>query len=791
MFSFKKFQLYNTKSQEEDPQNEMGPPPFGSRWMHSNSQRQADLKRSQKNTLNNPKDSHSTSPSSTGFNFDGMDPFLRNLAVENQSKQQEQVDKAVRQIQLSYTYGGNSVTKRFGFFHGLRKTLTPITSLAAKATMEQTIGLVQQAVSTLDSHAISSDGGQFDTQSKQQQFDKAVANLSGAMQKVSQASGGSAVVSQISNQIANLIAARDDIGRWDEALGNTILDGDSESLDKVAEGKDVDPSKLGKGSAILAVQVVSSLNEKKETGKAEDIVENIAKSAEKLEKANQKLTQRTGNDQQTLNSNIAGFGQLAGSEQQLRGAIEAQKKSHGTFDQLEALAGNSINIFNDLHKLSQEIPDSRQKKFLDQSIDNYAEVMPESAALSTSGSNAFTRLILEAEGLDKRKNNPTFFDRAVQGAKYAGKGSKALKSIANLYLSKEVKSLMEKATSGQLSQSSAQLNRLLGKASRLGLGDKEINEIVDSFETLKTSGNPEQALNNFKGKLDNTDVFDSTTLIGRSLGLAGVAIASINLVNNLPKREGFDFRSVVQTMSDSVGLGKAGLNLLSSNKKWVDLVSNKLNLAGKSLAAVGIAFSAKDTIESMKDGEWAESVVSGMGVTSGVLSLLGYGAAGFAVGLAAMAISFQMSRVKASNVLENEHTEAFLISLGISEETAHHLRNADSAGRSIGPVLVALLEYTGTSRSQMLKALVDLGPSHALELAEACHGVDPDGDGQFPTSDPYAQYAGRTKEELKSDSSINFQFGNANEQDADRPHSLEGLQNYITRRQLPIPVTSN
>ena len=283
-------------------------------------------------------------------------------------------------------------------------------------------------------------------------------------------------------------------------------------------------------------------------------------------------------------------------------------------------------------------------------------------------------------------------------------------------------------------------------------------------------------------------VIDKTTKIGRTLGLVGLAIASINLAKNIPDDKNFDLYSSVQTLSDVVGLGKAGVALLNNDTLWVKTMSQTLQKAGKVVSAAGLALDVKDTISALKDREWGEAALGGMGIAGGLLSLFGFGAAGSVVGFAAIAISFQMSRVEASNVLENKHTEAFLIELGIPQETAYHLRNADSEGRSIGPVLIGLMEHTGTSRSAMLDSLISLNATQALELAEACHGVDPDGKGNFPIEDDYAQYAGRSKEDLMEDKSINYKFGSPAEQDADRPHSLEGLKNYIQRRNLPIAL---
>ena len=112
-----------------------------------------------------------------------------------------------------------------------------------------------------------------------------------------------------------------------------------------------------------------------------------------------------------------------------------------------------------------------------------------------------------------------------------------------------------------------------------------------------------------------------------------------------------------------------------------------------------------------------------MSITSGALGLLGFSGAGFVIGIAALAIAFQISRVEDSNKLETKHTEAFLQELGFSEDVAHHLKNADSEGRSIGLVLQKVMEYSGSNKDAFSRAMLSLSPSEALKLAEACHGV--------------------------------------------------------------------
>ena len=141
--------------------------------------------------------------------------------------------------------------------------------------------------------------------------------------------------------------------------------------------------------------------------------------------------------------------------------------------------------------------------------------------------------------------------------------------------------------------------------------------------------------------------------------------------------------------------------------------------------------------------------------------------------------------------MENEHTEAFLQGLGVPPETAYELRNADSEGRSIGFVLSELLAYTGANQEAFLHSLVNLTPEQAKQLAEACHGVDPNGEGEFNETDDYAEYAGLQRDELE-EMGISFTRNNnepfVSYSTYNRPHSILGLQNFIKRTGIALTI---
>ena len=186
----------------------------------------------------------------------------------------------------------------------------------------------------------------------------------------------------------------------------------------------------------------------------------------------------------------------------------------------------------------------------------------------------------------------------------------------------------------------------------------------------------------------------------------GLALATTNLVQGLTEHDGVDPEAMIYSAADAVGVGRAGLAVLNVCT-WKTTMESGLN-AGKGLGAITLGISVGQTINSLENKDWTGAIVGGMGVVGGALSLMGLTGPGFAVGLAAMAISFQLSRVEASNILETEHTEAFLQELGFPEEITHHLRNADSGGRSIGLALQGVMEMSGANPQTLRQCLARL-----------------------------------------------------------------------------------
>ena len=101
------------------------------------------------------------------------------------------------------------------FFSTLRSQISKWSADEAAEIVGATMSTINRSVAQLDASAGNADGDQFKTQytfgnssSVREQFDRAVANLSGVMQKISGSAAGRSYCGTISNQIARLISRR-------------------------------------------------------------------------------------------------------------------------------------------------------------------------------------------------------------------------------------------------------------------------------------------------------------------------------------------------------------------------------------------------------------------------------------------------------------------------------------------------------------------------------------------------------------------------------------------------------
>ena len=348
------------------------------------------------------------------------------------------------------------------------------------------------------------------------------------------------------------------------------------------------------------------------------------------------------------------------------------------------------------------------------------------------------------------------------------------------------------AVSGNNTGANRIFANLIQKSGRLGIDTDDLQELSTSFRALQNASDPEAALADFNEKIKNVKAYDVDTGIGRSLKFVGLALATTNLVQGLTEHDGVDPEAMIYSAADAVGVGRAGLAVLRSNATWKTTMESGLKNAGKGLGAITLGISVGQTINSLENKDWTGAIVGGMGVVGGALSLMGLTGPGFAALTRCDGYILSLSRIEASNILETEHTEAFLQELDFQREVTHHLRNADSGGRSIGLALQGVMEMSGANPQVFASALARLTPAQALDLAEACHGVDPNGEGVLPQTDDGAAYAGMTQQQEMSDHGLNTSGTKwvSTFQRYKDPRSLEGIAEWILQQGIPLPVGS-
>ena len=493
------------------------------------------------------------------------------------------------------------------------------------------------------------------------------------------------------------------------------------------------------------------------------------------------------------------------TDEQLINAVEAAKKSHGTFDQLESMAGNTLAIFDDLNRLAKNLPEGDLKDKLSERVLQYRGHFDDALALTDSAKKqAQTMLENWENSLPYERKNSLIETIISEGDSIGGdvsRGTNALKILVNVYLSSELSQMLKTAEVGNTARLSAQMNSLLDKSFRLGLDADVLKKLDDSFQEVLKSGYDPASLSDFNQKINKVEAFSNASFIGVGLRTVALMVSSLELIDTLTTDEEMNGKKALSIASSSVGLGQAGVALLSKNIRWRATAQSFLKNTSNKLNAIGLVVDGIDLIGDLKDGEYANAGVSALGILGGVLGFTSFSGVGFAISLAAVVIGMQVQKVKTSNILETEHTEAFLQELGIPPEVAYHLRNADSEGRSIGNVLTALMNYQKISSEQFLKKLNGLSSNQANALAEACHGVDPRNDGTLPQTDENAKFAGMSQEEFKeqgldevmarpSNSSNPYSSdNNLNIYNFDqfiRPHSIEGLANFIRRKGIPL-----
>lgn len=231
----------------------------------------------------------------------------------------------------------------------LRRQTEHLSPADAAAVVTGSQVVIDSIVADLGRTSGSADGGQREQGPDQVAFDQTLADLNVALSRGAETELGASAIARVTDAITQSIM-QDGIGRWDEALGNTLVGGpyfDSKG--------DIDPSGLAAGDATLARAVIQELHDLGESGKAEDILRNVKDSLEGINTWSEKAEEQVAPLARELDSRLAALGPEA-TEAQRRAVIDAFNRAHPGFANLTASLETRMELVDQLFDLPRSLP---------------------------------------------------------------------------------------------------------------------------------------------------------------------------------------------------------------------------------------------------------------------------------------------------------------------------------------------------------------------------------------------------------------------------------------------------
>lgn len=678
--------------------------------------------------------------------------------------QSQEVAKAKADVEAAYRTGGAEAAAR---------TLQELTVNASPEVAAQIVtaarSTVDKITADLTAKARDVDGDQFSNDEDSRAFDRTVADLSAALNAGASTPAGKAELERVTSVITSDIKTNG-IGRWDEALGNSALGGDAK-----------DYTKGGVGDTGLAVSVMDSLTASGKTGEANDILQNVNGAVAAMTASTAALSDKVEAHNQDLARLIQDWSPLMTPEQ-LEQAIESFKDSHPAYAQLEAIAGDATRAADQLSRLPASLSGLGHFDDVQGSLDDLSKNMGQLAALTDSGKAELAKL---QEAAAQPGAKPGLIDRLVGLAERGSLPLDVMKQVSTALTNNAIATALAASEAGD----TAALNRAIGTLENygpiFGLDQNSMESLTASIADVgaaTTQTEATDALQRLNRSLDNLEgegVFTGTNGIGTAVrGAAlilsiGTTVGSFKDAINDP-----NFESIVNAYSSAAGTGEAGVQFAQSffkNSATLGRVGTVFEVAGKIGGVLTTGIAVFQAGRALANGDPASAALYAAQAAAGILALAGATGAGFVIGVGAALALAQLNKVRASNEFEDEHTEAFLQGAGLSPEATHHLRNADSDGRSVGPVFAEMARRMGVEPSEFLEAVGKLPPDQLLELVEAAHGVDPNGDGEFrQTADTDAQ-AGTTVTGGRMTREV-------------RPESIQGLIEFLENQGIELDL---
>lgn len=664
------------------------------------------------------------------------------------ASQDAQVQQVAQQVDAAQVRGGAAEAARV-----LRERVETLPPELASRAVQASKPTLDRITAELGSKSKDADGG-MDTKDKDAKaFDAIVGDLAAVTSHVSTATDGSdkAAVAALGESVTRNLSPKD-IGRFDEALGQAAANGQGTEL---------------------GLEVANQLKNSGRSEQASDILENVSIGASRLEKRFGELADKVKSANQELGWLVKNYGPLAKKEV-VQQAIDDFRKQHPEYQEIEALGGAASRAMDSLTELPPSLNGLPYSQTLSDVGSRFTEKrLNDVGSLTKSGQTELARLAKE--------DSPNVLDRlekivgppAKAGELYTELGKNLTKAVAE--------DAVAKAVAGDHSGVRSTLASLDRRAGLLGVDPLRIQSALTEVDTITnpaTSATERTAaLGRLQDKAGKLQAFGAGSQLAdalRTVAVVGGAVATAQSAKKAitdPSAENF-----ARLASDTVGLGANGTQLFASIRgnnalaNGIGAETHWLGKAGKIAGGVGVALDALDATKKALEGDFAGAGIGVVKVAGGAALLAGGAWTGPGIVLVAGATfaGAAYAKVQQSNIHENATTERFIQQLGVKDpEVARHLRNADSEGRSTGPVIAALADHLQVPREQLFDYLSTQPADRVLQFVKAAHGVDPDKDGRFqetadndhniipPPPGGYTTFPDRT------------------------PHSLHGLQNWL------------
>ena len=576
------------------------------------------------------------------------------------------------------------------------------------------------------------------------EFDNVVNDLAIVANRAAQAPNGSEAVSTIAESVASRINP-DDIGRFDEALGKTVENGNPE----------------------LAAEVISQLQAAGRTDQADDILGNVEDAINNIRGEMTDAVDDAAKYNEELGWLIAQWQPLM-SEEQLTNSIKAYKDENPEYvealNRIDAASVDALRAVNAFQNPETNFADLGHADDVNGALEHL--LRDEKVQAGIAQSQAATEEI--ALLLDRAENNPAANNILDGIISVAGTGDDAdflTKEVFNKVFDITLDRSLNAATAtnvdpvtGQIrvdhfarvENVSKQLDRLEDYARRLNYSSDEFRDVISELRRVSratTEGQARSGITRLRGRIEtlknsNPDLFGEGNRLSNKIESFGIFLGAVGATVSIKGAiSDPNALSIVNALVDTSDVAVAtlqtdiALNLLK-NKAWFTKLP--LEGAGKALGGLGLVLDAYSIATDIKNGNYVEAGFGGVGAAGGALAVLGTTTAATGIGLVlvggALLGSYLYGNVKNANIHESDGARAFLEGAGINSDLANELINNDNKGRSAAPVFVEMANRLGVEPQEMFGYLSTLEPDDAKKLIETAHGVDPNDEGVFPES---------------------------------------------------------